>query len=191
VRPEAEAREIIAGAIAGRRHFSKSALAYIAVLLHPEVATTAKRGNPRFSNSAQNAELGEKGRSALETLAARHGVALRLVEQAAELYRLGLDYPEAVEDAEMSLWAGSGLGGVLAGVKSLLAGGGEKNQSAEAKRAMAAWTFVDRARGQFLAAWEKWDALDPEHRRLALGRVRDAVETAPAEVKALLKEVLQ
>lgn len=190
LRPAEEARDIIADAVLARRHFSKSALAYLAILTHPEVVAEPVRGRPK-NNPAQNAGFLEKGQTTLETLAARHGVALRLVEQAAELYRIGLEYPEAIEDAEMSLWAGAGLGGALAGVKSLLAGGGNKNQSAEAKRAMAAWTFVDRARGQFLAAWEKWDALDPEHRRLALGRVRDAIETAPKEVKALLKEVLQ
>lgn len=196
LRPASEARDIIADAVLARRHFSKSALAYLAVLTHPEVATEAaerqvaklNRGtNPR---PAQNAGREEKGRENMETLANRHGVALRLIEQACELYRLAQANPEISGDAEMAIWAGSGLGGVLAGMKALLAGGTVKNQSAEAKRAIAAWNLIDKAQGQFRAAWEKWDALDADHRKLALGRIRDAVATAPREVKTLLLEVL-
>lgn len=191
LRPAEEARDIIADAVLARRHFTKSGLAYLAVLTHPEVATEAKRGNPKFSNSLQNRELQEKGQETQDALAKRHGVSLPLIEQACELYRLGLANPEIVDDAEMSLWAGSGLGGVLAGVKSLLAGGGTKNQSTEQKRAMAAWTYLDKARGQWAAAWDRWDALDAEHKRLALKRVADSVATAPAEVRNLLREVCQ
>jgi hypothetical protein len=198
-RPESEAGQIIADAVLARRHFSKSALAWIAVITHPECATEGedrKAGNLKNgpkSPIATKYPSGENGRNPDETqqeVASRHGVSLPLLKQACELYRIGLEWPEMLAEAEMSIWAGAGLGGVLAGVKSLLAGGATKNQSADAKKAQAAWTYLDRAYGQLGAAWARWDAMPAEHQDLSAKRIAKQIAGAPERVRREIADAL-
>lgn len=120
---EEEGRSIIEATVVGRRHWTKGQRAYLGVLLHPEVA----------SNEAHRPKKVQSVNLSMDELALRVGVSVGLVHQAVELYRLfyapghktdsaeGIEAASKREQYEMSIWAGMGLGGVLAGI-----GGGEK-----------------------------------------------------------------
>lgn len=125
----AEGAAIVEATVIGRRHWTKGQRAYLGVILHPEVAEGEKRGG--------NQKATKKGKPTptltAPALAERIGVSADTVQHAINLYTLfhapGFDAksPEGIEAAalkekyEISIWAGAGLGGVLAGI-----GGGKK-----------------------------------------------------------------
>lgn len=186
VRPE-DAPAIIAATVAGRRHYTKAATAYLAIILHPELATEAKKGNPQFRTECG---IGETPLT-IEAVSHKFSVSQRLLEQAAELFRLVNANPRFGPDAEADVWAGCGLGGILAGMKSLIATGGRGDfQSAEYKAAAAAWGAVTKFESACKATWERWSTLDSERREAAVETVKAALAAAPEELRALLKTAL-
>lgn len=106
--------------VIGRRHWTKGQRAYLGVLLHPEVATGEKRGQHKKSKPEALLTAND--------LAERLGVSADVVLQAVKLYTLfhapgaKKGSAEEIEAAdikakfEVSIWAGAGLGGVLAGI---------------------------------------------------------------------------
>ncbi|MBB5037122.1 ParB N-terminal domain-containing protein [Prosthecobacter dejongeii] len=116
---KSQASTIIEATVVGRRHWTKGQRAYLAILVHPEV-TEGTAGRPQKVHSVK---------ISMEELAKRVGVSIGLIHQAAELYRAFYapgskpDSVEAIEAAslkeqyEMSIWAGNGLGAVLAGIE--------------------------------------------------------------------------
>ena len=225
---EADVPNIIESAVATRRHMTKSAIAYLGVLLHPEVATEAssrsasnvnarysttrtecgsyevateaKRGNPNFPNSAQNAELEkigedsgpaqnagpeEKGQETMEALGVRLGVGLRLIEQACELYRLLAVRPAIRQQAEDAIWSGDGLGGVIAGIKSPEQADkstGEKNRY---------YQQVLKAICGFSGSFGAWDHVPEDSRSKLIGQLQEAVAEAPEAIRAAIADALQ
>lgn len=180
--PASEAPAIIAATVAGRRHYSKGATAYLACLLNPEVA---------LESSAGRKSRTECGNS-FPALAAKFSVSLRLIEQAAELFRLlEGDGKPFREDAEANIWAGCGLGGVKAGVDFLIANGkaadAGKPDAASIARA-AAWQAFRGATAKVSDLWKRWDALDAEQRETVKAGVKGWLGEAPAEVRALIAE---
>lgn len=127
VRPAEVTLSIIEGTLAGRRHWTKGMRAYFLVTLHPRVAG-ARKGRPAKSQKCHSVAF-----STASDLADANGLSRQLVDQAVELYNLfhapghKAGSPEAIEAAalreryELSIWAGAGLGAVLAGI-----GGGER-----------------------------------------------------------------
>lgn len=109
--PESEAMPTIESSMMLCNAFSKGQRAYVAVLLHPEVALEPSKGGRRAETPALNA-----GVSDMPTLAAKFGVSLRLIEQACQLFR-ELD-KSATKRAkhEWRVFAGHGLGGIIAGL---------------------------------------------------------------------------
>jgi hypothetical protein len=179
----ADAPAIIAATVAGRRHYSKGATAYLAMLLHPEVA---------LENAAGRKSRTECGIISMESLGAKFSVSLRLMEQAAELFRLleGEGKPFR-EDAEANIWAGCGLGGVKAGVDSLIKSGKEYTEvPADEKRRAAAWVELQRGLKTLGSTFEKWKTLTPEQTEKALPLIRNLVESAPSEVRSALLDGL-
>lgn len=143
---ESQAAAIIEGTVMGRRHWTKGQRAYMGVMLHPEVCGVTK-GRPEKSDSI--------GIIANATeLAKRLGISADTVSQACELYRLFFSpgskpgSPEAIEAAakkakyEMSIWAGAGLGAVLAGI-----GGGKSTE--DQPRADSGFHGLDKPLGTF------------------------------------------
>ncbi len=114
--PSDSITDIILSAVT-RRHFSKGALAYLAILTRPATATARKAGRP--NNSALDAEL------PVAALAKRIGVSARIMEAACELYR-ALENPKpsvAAEmarikpEAEAAVFGGAGIARVLGWVR--------------------------------------------------------------------------
>lgn len=142
--------------VIGRRHWTKGQRAYLGVLLHPEVATGEKRGQHKKRTETLLTS---------NDLAERLGVSADVVLQAVRLYTLfhapgaKKGSAEEIEAAdlkakfEVSIWAGAGLGGVLAGI-----GGGvstkDKPKPASSfhglEKPLATLTTLSKS-------WGKWD----------------------------------
>lgn len=174
VSPEA-GDALVEATVIGRRHWTKGQRAYLGVLLHPEVSAN-REGRP-----AKNSD--SVGVSTATALAARLGVSADLVDQAAALYRKFYSpgskkgSPEAIEAAdlrakyEMSIWAGAGLGAVLAGI-----GGGEATHG-RPKPAMG-FHGLDKPLATlttFAKTWTKWsDEERAKAHRLMVARFRES-----------------
>jgi hypothetical protein len=180
--PACEAPAIIAATVAGRRHYSKGATAYLACLLNPEFAL----------EGGKRQKTGQPSAFSAEGLAAKYSVSTRVLEQAAELFRLlEGDGKPFRDDAEANIWAGCGLGGVKAGVDFLIANGKAADTSkpdpASIARA-AAWQAFRGASTKVSDLWKRWDALDAEQRETVKAGVKSWLGEAPEEVRALISE---
>lgn len=109
---EEEARRIIFSSVAHRRHLSKGAIAWLAVLMHPEAAES-RRGRPGHSPCSGNSGSVGISRAAL---AAEAGVSLPLIDQACELYNLTKKSGRLRDRIDAAIAAGRGLGGLIAGL---------------------------------------------------------------------------
>lgn len=175
---EAEAAKIIDGTITGRRHWTKGARAYFAVLMHPEVASL-KRGAGSHSKSAFSADLTTK-----EELCERFGVSKRLMEQAVELYQK-LDGKTNLRDRiEPSIWAGIGLGNLLTGI-------GGAAPTAEKARSASTPATVSVPLQSFcrkLGDFGKWS---PVQRAEFADDWRQACESMPTEAVEVMWKAMQ
>jgi hypothetical protein len=192
---EAQGMAIAEATVVGRRHWTKGQRAYLGLLLHPEVAQ-AKRGGDQYQTDSVGLVLDSP------SLAARLGVSADTVLQAAELYRtffapgFKAGSPEAIQAAalkakyELSIWAGAGLGAVLAGI----AGGQSTAGQAKAatgfqhldaplasltrlSKAFTGWDGEERAKALRLMTGRFRDDFTPEF-RLALSEALSAAEDA-------------
>lgn len=192
---EAQGMAIAEATVVGRRHWTKGQRAYLGLLLHPEVAQ-AKRGGDQYQTDSVGLVLDSP------SLAARLGVSADTVLQAAELYRtffapgFKAGSPEAIQAAalkakyELSIWAGAGLGAVLAGI----AGGQSTTGQAKAatgfqhldaplasltrlSKAFTGWDGEERAKALRLMTGRFRDDFTPEF-RLALSEALSAAEDA-------------
>lgn len=185
-----DAPAIIAATVAGRRHYSKGAAAYLACLLNPQIALDGgKRKLAALKQSPSRTECGTD----LPALAFKFSVSLRLMEQAAELFRLlEGDGKPFQADAEANVWAGCGLGAVKAGVDFLIANGKAEKKAKDpaAIARAAAWQTYRGAQTKVSDLWKKWDALDDEQREAAKTGIATWIEEAPAEIRELITQSL-
>ena len=106
--PEDQALALMESTMIGRQHLTKGQRAYAAIVLHPEVAT---EGDKR-----EKAGKAEPSALSAEGLATKFGVSARLIEQACQLYR-ELDASKTLRAKhEWRVFAGFGLGAILAGL---------------------------------------------------------------------------
>jgi hypothetical protein len=201
---EAQGMAIAEATVVGRRHWTKGQRAYLGLLLHPEVAQDKRGGDRSKTDSVGFAQQTDSVGLVLTTsmLAVRLGVSADTVEQAAELYRtffapgFKAGSPEAIQAAalkskyELSIWAGAGLGAVLAGI----AGGQSTAGQAKAatgfqhldaplasltrlSKAFTGWDGEERAKALRLMTGRFRDDFTPEF-RLALSEALSAAEDA-------------
>jgi hypothetical protein len=182
VHPE-DATAIIMATVTGRRHYSKGATAYLACLMHPEFAADNSRG-PKVKSEGANSAL------SAELLATRFSVSTRLLEQAAELFRLLADHPTFRTDAEADVWAGCGLGGILAGVKSLIATGALEPKAPADRKAFLAWATVRGFAAEHQKLADRWADLSPQQRDQATVLIATAAAKLPPEIRTQLKAAL-
>lgn len=132
---EEEVASIIQDAVT-RRHMTKGARAYLAVLMKPEVATEAdkRKKATQFGGSALNAEPQPSALSA-EALAKQAGVSPRLIEDAIALYRLFEKRRDLRKKFEDAIWVGAGLAKLRAGIDGYLATGEEPDETPETPEA--------------------------------------------------------
>ena len=114
-----EARRIIETMLIGRRQMTKAMRAYAAVLLHPEVVESGKPGPKRRDNSpteCANTHSASNENLSRKELAHKFGVGETLIDQACKLYEAFEHSKTLREKHEKLVWAGFGLGGIIAGL---------------------------------------------------------------------------
>lgn len=158
--------KLMEASVIGRRHWTKGQRAYLGVICHPEVAGVAGAGRPKKSADSI-------GISNATELASRLGVSADIIGQAVTLYKAfhapgaKANSAEAIEAAdlkakyEMSIWAGAGLGAVIAGLGGGIATGGKnRNESG--------WASLDKPLGTMTRLGKEFDKWDEEQRGKAL-----------------------
>lgn len=155
-------RKLMEASVIGRRHWSKGQRAYLGVLCHSEVAGVTA-GRPKK----------DAGILSATELAQHLGVSADIVSQAVTLFKAfhapgaKAGSAEAIEAAdakakyEMSIWAGSGLGAVIAGM-----GGGKATDGQN--RNPSGWASLDKPLGTMTRLGKEYDKWDDEHKAKAL-----------------------
>lgn len=182
VRPE-DASAIIMATVTGRRHYTKGATAYLAVLMHPEFATDGSE-RQKTGLKAEPSALSAEG------LATRFAVSPRLIEQAAKLFRLVEKHPHLRESAEADVWAGCGLGGIIAGLESMIAAGKVPEKEPADRKAFLAWASVRGFAAEHAKLADRWPDLSKEQRDQAIVMIAEASAKLPPEIRTHLKDVL-
>lgn len=155
-------RKLMEVSVIGRRHWSKGQRAYLGVLCHPEVAGVTV-GRPKR----------DAGLITAPALASHLGISPDVVNQAVTLFKAfhapgaKAGSAEAIEAAdnkakyEMSIWAGAGLGAVIAGM-----GGGKVTDGKN--RNPSGWASLDKPLGTMTRLGKEYDKWDDEHKAKAL-----------------------
>jgi hypothetical protein len=185
---EEEVAAIIQDAVT-RRHMSKGARAYLAVLMQPEVATTEKRGGDR-SKTALNADL-----LTAEILACRAGVSVRLIEDAVSLYRTFESRKDLRKKFEDSIWVGAGLASVKAGIEGFLQLGKtpDSPESEEEKKARLSNQWLHTGLGYFNSIgryWEEYERLDDDQEKALIERATEVFAKAPESIRNAIKAAI-
>lgn len=178
---EADVVPIIMDAVT-RRHMSKGARAYLAVLMEPEVAAATQGKRTDLSTSAFSAEV----------LAKRAGVSPRLVEDAIHLFRLFEKRKDVRKKFEDAIWVGAGLAKLRAGIEGYLATGKEPEEEPETEEearkriamervesAMKPWTSVT-------TTLKHWDTMPKSGRDEVVRVACEAIQAAPEEFRIAL-----
>lgn len=181
---EEEAVPIIMDAV-NRRHLSKGARAYLAVMMHRE---NLKDGAGRKSRS-------ECGITAPE-LALQSGASLRLTEEALSLHKIFTTREDLRKRFEDAIWVGAGLMKLSAGIQAYLKTGAEpdevpeteeqaKNRIAEERltSALGKWTGVT-------TSLKTWSALTLDGQTEVIRVAGDTIREAPAEFRAGILDAL-
>lgn len=167
-------RKLMEASVIGRRHWSKGQRAFLGVICHPEVVGITV-GRPKKEQPMTRTDL-----------ACHLGISADLVDQAVAIYKAfhapgaKPGSPEAIEAAdckakyEMSIWAGAGLGAVLAGI-----GGGKATHGKERKG--SDWAALDKPLGtmsRLSKLWKTWDETErTKAQRLIVVRIQGDAET--------------
>lgn len=172
--PAEQASAIIFSAVIARRHFSKSALAYTAVITHPQVASAGQGSRSDLGTSVLNTEV----------LAKKAGCSRAYIEKAAELFRITASYPAIRRDCELAIYSGSGLLGVISHAKARLAGRDTKS-APEKGRYTANYDDLGPSAGRTLgAAFAHWQNLSPEAREKTVENTVEGLMKAPEDIRA-------
>lgn len=186
---EDAAKHIMAAAT--RRRMSLGALAYLAVILNPSVASE-KRGGDRTAKS----KIAETAILLPADLAAKTGVSKRLLDDAVWLYKAFQKRADLRLKFEPGIWAGNGLDRVKSGVAAALEGRdtGKSDDPEIIDRSPSAVNYrrIIYGYSELAEAWSNWDAVAADPMRLddALSMARDSVTKAPKEVRAAMREAL-
>jgi hypothetical protein len=182
---EEDVPDVIQDAVT-RRHFSKGALAYMTVILHPELADT-KQGNPAFSQLGTECTIGP-----LSEWASKIGVSYRLIKQAAELFRLANRYKTETSKIDDAVWAGMGLGALIAGIranKDLLEQGQElPGDATKPQRQIDYATIAVRSTTSLTNAFDRWDTLPEDIQESVTKSLKEALKKLPLVVRFQLTE---
>lgn len=182
--PEESAVDIIMDAV-NRRHLSKGARAYLAVMMHRE---TIKDGPGRKSRT-------ECGITAPE-LAREAGVSLRLMEEALALHKTFMAREDLRKRFEAAIWIGAGLNKLIAGVEAYLKTGQEPDETPETetqRQARIALERVETALGKWTGvstALKHWKTIPPSGREEIIRVGVETILATPAEFRAALTAAL-
>jgi hypothetical protein len=185
--PEEEVSATILASV-NRRHYSKGAIAYLAVLIRPEVATEAKRGGDRKSNRS------DCGLITAETLAAQAGVATRTLEYAIRLYKIFSEREDLRLKYEPGIWVGNALDRVWSGVEGDIKGplppdGAEPGDMDHSPAEEGYRRFLQRIMALEIS-WKSWDKMHPQRQEDAATVIASRFKNAPEAVRAAIVKTL-
>jgi hypothetical protein len=181
---EADAVPIIMDAV-NRRHLSKGARAYLAVMMHRE---NIKEGSGRKSRT-------ECGITAPE-LATEAGVSLRLMEDALSLHKTFMARADLRQRFEPAIWVGAGLAKLAAGVEAYQKTGQEPDEEPETEaqaKARIAQERIETAMSKWVGvttAFKHWDTIPKDGRITVIQSGVDAVLALPEEVRRAIANAL-
>ncbi len=184
----AEIPDVIQDAVT-RRHFSKGALAYMTVILHPEIADS-KKGNPQLQDSKNIDKSQMTTELSIGEWAAKIAVTRQLLTQAVELYRLVSRYKSQQLVTDAAVWAGKGLGGILAGLKgnkeALDAGKDLPPDALIEKRVIEYDKLAVRTATTVLTIAQNWGKIPEEWQQHTLEKWGEALALLPPVTRANL-----
>lgn len=181
---EADAVPIIMDAV-NRRHLSKGARAYLAVMMHRE---NIKDGVGRKSRT-------ECGITAPE-LAIEAGVSLRLMEDALSLHKTFMGREDLRKRFEPAIWVGAGLSKLAAGVEAYQKTGEEPDEQPETdeqKKKRLAVERVETALQKWVGvttAFKQWDTIPADGRETIANAAAETVLALPEPVRFAIHQAL-
>ena len=196
-------QDIIAGSIVGRRHFTKTARAWLAVTLNPKVANAGHGGDRKSSSENENGKpknpssenengkLKSSSENELDLtqaeLAAKFGVSTGLLSQVVDIYRKYSPSPDLLEQVTWMIWAGTAAGGVEAGMGFIDAAQQDPNKITK----VANWNTALKAAKGFtsrLVEFANWPATE---QTLFTDHLSKALVELPEEARAALAAALK
>jgi hypothetical protein len=181
---EEDAVPIIMDAV-NRRHLSKGARAYLAVMMHRE----------NIKDRAGRKSRTECGITAPE-LALEAGVSLRLMEDALSLHKVFMAREDLRKRFEPAIWVGAGLAKLSAGVEAYQKTGSEPDETPETDQQKAARLIEERTVTTMekwvgiTTAYKHWGTLpDPARETITAAGVK-TILALPPEVRSAIREAL-
>jgi len=167
-----------------RRHLSKSGRAYLAVLMHPEIATVENRGGDRSKTAKITVLLTQS------SLAEQAGVSETFIRYAVDLYRQFTNRKALREKYEPGIWVGNGLEKIIAAIAAEQAGKDEEAPESDdeaklriyhkmAQRTLRGWTPVT-------TALKSWDKLKEDDQKQFVELAAATILEAPEEFRISL-----
>ena len=189
-----------------RRHYSKGALAYLAVLIRPEVATEGEKrkkasqygpaaaAGPQKGKPDQSPAAGECSLTA-EALATQAGVCPRTMEYAIRLYKHFAANEAARLVFEPAIWVGESLDRILGGVVNYLLTGAlpDAPESAAQRAERMAMERAEHARARIIqvgVALRTWDTMRPEGRAMVIEGAVNFFSSAPEDFRQAIRTAL-
>ena len=182
---EADVVPIIMDAV-NRRHLSKGARAYLAVLMFPEAAKEA----------AKRIKAGTPSAFSAEGLAREAGVSPRLIEDAIGLYHAFAEREDVRQRFEPAIWVGAGLAKLRAGIKGFLTTGedpDEEPETEEQAKKRIAMERVETALQKWVGvttAFKTWETIPLASRETITTAGVETILALPSEVRAALYAAL-
>jgi hypothetical protein len=158
--------KILEATVIGRRHWSKSMKAFMAVKMHPGIALNTKAtGNLSRSHKMGTDKMGTLTR---ESIAGKYGVSSSLIDQACELYKKLYDangkQTKLGKLIEPRVWLGCSLGGLLAGAGALDSSSAAKPGESRKPSSLAGVSTALRSLASRMSGYTEW----PEEDKVAL-----------------------
>ncbi len=181
--PESEAASIIIATLLHRRHFSKSALAYLAF---PFLKSAHEEANARkLANLRKGAvKSGTPIVGSVEELADQLGISKRLFQYAAEVHDIFAQDPDYKKFMEPAILSDDPEESVaLSRVKA--GWGGKKSTAGKPRVATQQLELFCQGTASLAKFSSYWTKLDPEEQTQARSEIRKTTTKMPADLRAI------
>lgn len=172
------------------RNYSKGALAYLAVLMRPAVATEAK-AREKAGKAVEPCAVSAQG------LATETGVSMRLMRYAITLYKIFKTHATMRPLYEPAIWVGGDLERIIGGVNSRISTGvdpADAPESPEQIKLRRAGEYAVHAIDRLTkmeVSLRNWEAMLPEGRSSVIDRTVEVLRDAPTELRQAILTGLQ
>lgn len=177
-RTEAETHGIILNSLLQRRHFTKSAMAYLTFPLMADAYAEAQQRKLDCLKKGSRSAGSALRANSIEELADLVGVGRRLFFQAKELHEKFSEDPELRSQFEQDILSGEvGLGATIAGIA------GQKATKSKSKPKEDQLELFDDGLVTIEKRFRYWEKFNPDQRDHAAKAIRRAVAKMPEELR--------